>query len=433
MDLRAFVPYNKHLDALVTAAFEVGVDGSQLAQSLDGECAIQVRKLVPLEYRRQIGAFFTSGSHRDEVSSALAELRPGPYLDPACGGGDLLLAATSHLPIGRDLPSTLKMWSASLAGWDIQPEFTRAARSRILLAAAARHAEFSGTPGLVGRVTLPRIVAGDAMARLRRASLSNTVVLLNPPFGTTAVPEGCSWAEGSTSRAAVFVEAVIDAVKTSCYLVAILPDVLRTGSNYRHWRELVEGVANVRAVRPLGLFDEHTDVDVFLLVAEVKPTSGAVGAKANWWRDMASSSRRTVADYFAVNVGTVVDNRDPYEGAVHPFITARDLPPHGRLESPTSTRRFNKRLFPPPFVIVRRTSRPTVNGQIRAAGVLATGHKPIAVDNHLIVLSPKDGTIATCEELLRLLNDPGTTAFLDERMRCRHLTVVAVRDLPWPT
>jgi hypothetical protein len=29
------------------------------------------------------------------------------------------------------------------------------------------------------------------------------------------------------------------------------------------------------------------------------------------------------------------------------------------------------------------------------------------------------------------LKDPRTTTWLNERIRCRHLTVGAVRDLPW--
>lgn len=440
MDARAFAPYNKRLDALVTAAFEVGVDSAQLAPSLDGECAAEVRKLVPLAYRRKIGAFFTSGSHRREVVAALANLPPGPYLDPTCGGGDLLLAATSRLPVGPDLQATLREWSSRLAGWDIHPEFTRATRSRILLAAAARHIDQSGSSsGGLARVTLPKIVAGDAMVRLRPGSLSNTVVLLNPPFGSTAVPKSCSWAEGSTSRAAVFVEAVLNAAKSSCYLVAILPDVLRTGSNYQHWRELVEATADIHSVTPLGLFDDHTDVDVFLLVAAIKPSATKLRqpSKANigalWWRGVGVDGSATLADYFDVNVGAVVDNRDPHEGDFHPFITARDLPPQGRLTSISVKRRFNKRLFTPPFVVVRRTSRPTANGEVRAAGVLITGKKPVAVDNHLLVLSPKDGTVGHCEKLLEVLNSPETTALLDERMRCRHLTVVVLRGLPWLT
>jgi hypothetical protein len=53
------------------------------------------------------------------------------------------------------------------------------------------------------------------------------------------------------------------------------------------------------------------------------------------------------------------------------------------------------------------------------------------VENHLIVLRPKDGTIGACREVLGILKDERTTRWLNERIRCRHLTVAALDELPW--
>jgi len=39
--------------------------------------------------------------------------------------------------------------------------------------------------------------------------------------------------------------------------------------------------------------------------------------------------------------------------------------------------------------------------------------------------------VKACRELLRSLKDERTTHWLDERIRCRHLTVAALDELPW--
>jgi hypothetical protein len=83
----------------------------------------------------------------------------------------------------------------------------------------------------------------------------------------------------------------------------------------------------------------------------------------------------------------------------------------------------------PPFVAIRRTSRP--GDRHRAIGTLITALQPVAVENHLIALRPKDGTVKACRELLYSLKDDRTTHWLDERIRCRHLTVAALNELPW--
>jgi hypothetical protein len=39
--------------------------------------------------------------------------------------------------------------------------------------------------------------------------------------------------------------------------------------------------------------------------------------------------------------------------------------------------------------------------------------------------------VRTCRELLDILKDDQTTHWLDQRIRCRHLTVAALDELPW--
>ena len=80
-------------------------------------------------------------------------------------------------------------------------------------------------------------------------------------------------------------------------------------------------------------------------------------------------------------------------------------------------------------MVVRRTSRP--GDKYRAVGTVIRGHGLVAVENHLLVLRPKDRTVASCDRLLAVLKDAAANEFLDRRIRCRHLTVSALRDLPW--
>lgn len=436
---RAFAQYNRRLIDLASSSLGggSGFDPDLLAPSLDGESAEQLRQLVPLTYRRQVGAFFTSGAHREAVAAALTGLPPGPYLDPTCGAGDLLLAASRLLPAGSDLASTLDLWAPKLSGWDIHPEFVEAAKLRLVLAAAGRSCcPTSDEPVHANLHRLQTIQKADATTKLKPGNLEGTVILMNPPFGSMTAPNGCRWAEGLTSRAAIFVESALDSVRSGCHIVALLPDVLRTGSNFEHWREMVELRCRILSVKPLGLFDKHTDIDVFLLV--VQPFDKAKDdvqrpfkSKVSWWDSQDFPNRETIGDHFSVMVGPVVDNRDPHQGSAHPFIIARDLPRRGIVDLPVRMRRFSGRLFSPPFVLLRRTSRPTSDGSVRAPGVLMKGDRLAAIDNHLLVATPHDGQISTCLRLLSILEQPQTTRFLDQRMRCRHLTVRAVRELSW--
>jgi hypothetical protein len=80
-------------------------------------------------------------------------------------------------------------------------------------------------------------------------------------------------------------------------------------------------------------------------------------------------------------------------------------------------------------VVVRRTTRP--DRQNRIVGTLITGDKPVAVENHLIVLQPRDGSENLCRKLQESLSAKETVRWLDERIRCRHFTVTALRELPW--
>jgi hypothetical protein len=124
-----------------------------------------------------------------------------------------------------------------------------------------------------------------------------------------------------------------------------------------------------------------------------------------------------------------VPHRHQRKGPWHPFACAKSVPAWALGYVPTSNRRFKGTTFAPPFVVVRRTSSPS--DKQRAVGAIVLGEETVAVENHLIVLTPKDGRIETCVELLALLSRRETSDHLNREIRCRHLTTSSVMAIPW--
>lgn len=406
--------------------------------ALNGQASQMLRTLVPRDVRRQQGAFFTSGPVRAKFGALLAQVSGSKperlYWDPACGAGDLLLEASHTLPLGPTLAQTLRSWGAKLRGHDTQPAFVEVARLRLFLAAVARHRsrgdEVMVKADAVVR-NFPLLQVGDGLVAMRVVRGFRGHLLLNPPFGSVAAEPGCNWSTGLTSQAGVFFLAAAEALARNRQITAVLPDVLRSGSRYAAWRSRVDALVAVDKIAVHGQFDDNTDVDVFLLRALRMRDGDSVSSGSCWWPELASDVR--VGDAFEVRVGSVVDNRDPHEGPEVPFLVARGIPFSGEIGALERTRCFKGRLVSPPFVAIRRTSRPGpgANGGSRVSGVIIRGTEPIAVDNHLITLQPKEGGVERCLELLAALESLEVRTWLDERIRCRHMTVEVIRALPW--
>ena len=372
---------------------------------------------------------------REIVGNAAATHGTPPYFDPTCGAGDLLLAVSDSLGLDSSQSTTLAAWSENLFGADLEPSFAAVARHRLKLAALVRHDEgeepLGASSASSGR-TFGQVRAGDAIKRLKAVSPFDGTILLNPPFGTVPAPHNCRWGSGLVPRAALFVDAAVDAMAPGSTLVAILPDVLRSGARLERWRQALLTRLMITEARPLGQFDVHTDVDVFLLVGRRTATQFGDGETDATWPTTLANSVETVGSRFTVRTGAVVDNRDPQNGPWRSFATARSLPRRGHIDRIERKRRFLGAVVAPPFVLVRRTSRPSGDGLERATGVTVSGDGPIAVDNHLLVAIPRDGSLESCLELATVLEAPATTEWLDERIRCRHLTVGALSGIPWP-
>lgn len=400
---------------------------SAAAPVLDGQAAATLRQTLPSVIRRANGAFFSDSDLR---AAALANWPSageidGSILDPAVGGGDLLIEVAKRLPVEKDMASTLLLWGERLHGRDIDPQLVRLAKARLVLLAATR-CGLSTKPHKIGmKDALPGITVGDGLELLTRG-LPVSHIVMNPPFTLYDAARSTAWANGRTNKAAAFLAAAVDRAESGTLLAAILPDVIRTGSRYEKLRVLVGERLRQVKVAAYGQFDRWTDIDVFILRGSVDE-HGSGSSPIEWWN---SPGGETVADRFHVHVGPVVPHRDSELSVQRPYLHARETPTAGRFDaSEAPCRAFDKRLFDPPFVVVRRTSRP--GERLRGSGTIISGSNGVLVENHLIVLQPKNSSLDACEELVQLLESQQAKQWLDSRIRCRHLTTRALSELPW--
>jgi len=425
--MQPFSTYVGEIERLVGTVLSSGFDGlqTQAAHTLDGEPGEALRESIDLDIRRTAGAFFSGSSLSNSLINTLVKPldENSLILDPACGAGDLLLACSRRLPIAGSLPETLEAWGRQLFGLDLYPEFIRAARARLVLEAALR-GRWKASPGLVDIESwFPGIRVGDGL-EIPEDLAEATHVVLNPPFSLIQTPRGVKWSSGQVSAAAVFMDRILAACEHGTDIAAILPDVLRSGTRYAKWRDHISKQATVRRVSIWGIFDPWADVDVFLLGVSIggdsfePPMSAWVGSEEPTGGD-------TLKSIAKISVGSLVPHRHINRGQWHPYLYAQGLARWEKVDVASLPRkRFSGTVFAPPFIAVRRTSRPGDSG--RAVGTVIIGDRPVAVENHLIVVRPNDASLDTCEEILTLLRSEATEQWLNHRIRCRHLTVRAL-------
>ena len=398
-----------------------------LPDVLDGQASTRLRETVPIQVRKEYGAYF---SNSDLRAVALAPwtrgIEPlGPVLDPAVGAGDLLIEVARHFPIEEDLTQTLRQWESLLHGRDVEPAFVRLAKARLVLLAVSQGATRHKDTSIQLNDVLPGISVGDGLDLLNNG-WSDGHIVMNPPFIYRRAPEDAVWASGRTSLAALFLAKVVEHARPGTHITAILPDVIRTGSRYDRLRSLVMAHLDMLEVEQYGRFDTWTDIDVFILRGVIRNGTSGV-SPVQWWR---RAPNDVLGDRFDVSVGPVVPHRDPESLPMHPFLRARAIPLGEDFDlSRAEQRGFEARLFRTPFVVVRRTSRP--GDRSRGLGTMICGTGEALVENHLIVLKPKDGSVESCRHVIDLLASPLAKQWLDERIRCRHLTVQALRETPW--
>lgn len=421
-----FVQYVAQLEDLLVSCSDIRQpEADRIELALDGEPGRELRRHYSLTDLRASGTFLTGS----KFANMLAE-RTKPWAsqnavvcDPACGAGDLLVAAARFLPLSGDLERTLSDWGDRLAGFDVQPLLVRAAKTRLALLAISLGMRHTGKNRLDLDQLFPHIHIQDG-TDLWQLGPGPVCVLVNPPFTRIKAPASCRWANGSVSQAALFIESCLRQAVRPLQIHAILPDVLRTGSRYEKWRQFVNRGALVADITRLGTFDRWTDVDVFAARFEIPGAEPACD-----WGAPAKTGTSSVGDQFDIRVGSIVPHRHEHRGPWLPFAHARLLPLWERVTELPERIRSSERSFRPPFVLVRRTSRP--GDRFRAAGTIIIGDQNVAVENHLLVALPKDHTLRSCRALLRVLQHPSSNDWLNQRICCRHLTVSALRELPW--
>lgn len=426
-----FGSYIDHLATLLGAIVRDGANArkAELASALDGQPGRQLRKLYTIGELRDTGTYFTGSGLANRLVTALANSLPGAQrvVDPACGAGDLLVACARHFPLQASIAETLMDWGERLTGFDINPAFVEATRYRLALLALERT---QSSPREIRKIlpldkVFPNIQRRSGMMGWELPD-APAVIVVNPPFSYGVAEKNCTWARGRVSQAAMFMDTCLRNAARGTRILAILPDVLRTGSRYENWRQMITANATVHSVEIAGQFDELTDISVFLLELEVGKGTGTTTR----WAHPTNTTTQTVKDFFDVHVGPVVPFRLDGNGRWCAYVHSEQLPPWETVGKVDQHIRFGGTTHTPPFVAIRRTSK--ADYQVRCIGTLVTGSGPMAVENHLLIALPKDKKVGTCQKLLEVLKRDATSAWMNERIRCRHLTVGSVGDLPWP-
>ncbi len=421
-----YAGYVARLKNLAVESHRAADWNARVDAALNGQASVELRDVAPLDMRRKFGAFFTG----TDLGAKLIRCGRGfnansVFYDPSCGMGDLLIAAARRLPLSRTLRGTLRQWGKQLSGTDLHREFVEGTRTRLVLLARQRH-ETDETLDRTDAGFFPNVRIADGLKQKALFSRA-THLLLNPPFGQVPAPAACQWAGGRITEAAEFVVMALERSKPGTQMLAILPEVLRSGSFSEQWRRRVEQLADVQLIKPHGIFDDCADVDVFLL--RLARRAEIQNPRLQVWTATTTRCATTLADFFDVHVGRVVPHRDDESGPLRRYIHPRNIPVWKEVTRISEKRCHEGIAYQPPFVVLRRTSRP--GHPYRAAATVILGTKPVAVENHLIVCEPHDKSADTCRALMEQLHTQRVNTFLDQRIRCRHLTVGSVAAIPF--
>lgn len=379
---------------------------------------------ISAEQKKREGIFFTP-----ETLSKLAmetfgfEEKNGPILDPACGTGNLLLEVARELPIAQSLSATLKSWNRRIFGLDINSKFIRLTKIKIASLAVERGAELDRGEKLSKYITLlSNIRTGDFTKEYARYAGKVGGVLMNPPFCQIETPSNIKWTAGKSNAAALFTYLAARIIPAGGKIVAILPDVLRSGSRYSKLRFEIEKGFRCCSLS-VGGFEKGVQVDVFILSGEKRESLLQLEGL-----DRAAERGKSLSDIFDVSVGPVVPHRDKVEGPELPFAHAKIIPPWTTLRTLADRIRHSGRKVRPPFIAVRRTSSPKDN--YRVVSAIIDCDEEVAVENHILILQPKDRSLGTCQRYMDYLRSDRVNEYINTNIRCRHLTVGVIKNIP---
>lgn len=421
--LRSYLDqYHKRLTYAVKARGNAEKRSATIASMLNGEVTRGVNNILGRDQRRSSGIFFSGETWAERVKAVLPKREYRRYVDPACGVGDLLLAVAAQLPLQASLKGTLESWECSLRGIDIHEAFPALAWSRIQALAIHRHGLAVSTGNLDIKVGATSDSFSHADA-LRSPWLldERDCIVMNPPFQQVDTPQWSTITSGKVTAAALFLEKAICTSPPGVDVVAIVPEVLRSGSRFIKLRRLLQETCLIHLFESAGRFSAEADIDVAVLAVTVGRSHPTYTAGQQ------PEPTPALGDRCKVHVGSVVPHRLTHQAKKTRYLDVPGAPQWQEVEVERFTD-YVGRTFDPPFVVVRRTSSP--GDKKRARATIVRGAGPVLVENHLLVLLPARRTLTECRRLVAILRDDRTDAWLNEELRCRHLTVGVVARIP---
>lgn len=375
--------------------------------------------------RKRQGVFFTP----DELARlALSQIRFLPnetVLDPACGTANLLVEVANGFDSSGTLSECLTRWNKKLYGLDINQDFVRVAKKKIVSLAISKGALPTCGVSLDGAMSiLTNIKVGDFLTQYSSYVGVIDNVIMNPPFCPVDTPENIKWTSGKSNASALFMAYAVEIMPVGGKILGILPDVLKSGSRYETWRREVFKPLSP-TIEDFGSFQKDVQIDVFILSGE-KSVKTTANLEITPERSLEFS--HSLEDKFSVSVGPVVPHRDPAIGLDAPFAHAKILPPWSTVTVMSERIKHPGRKIPCPFVAVRRTSSP--KDKYRVVGTIVNCEEAVAVENHIIAVCPKDGSMESCEMLLSFFKSSTVNDYINSKIKCRHLTVGVVKGLP---
>lgn len=424
-----YSPFVKMMQGLLVVDSDSDAVPCSKMDVVDINVTCAAEELIPHEIRASQGIFFTGDQIAEKIALSLSEeISAGSsFFDPSCGAGNLLLAIAKSFPLKRSVLDTLDFWGKKFGGCDLSESFILATKLRLIALALRRHG-------------LQKVSRQDLESYLRLFKSFEVAdylgtefgadfdcIVANPPFGHITAPDGVAWSSGKTQQAGVFIAQALMVAKSGQRIAAVLPDVLRSGTRYQKWRHMVEQNSADLHVDVYGQFSKTVDVDVFLLSVNVG-AERRVDRVDNWQptvRRVLDSCVKLNA-LFEVRVGPVVPHRLSEKGKLVPYLTTHDAPPFSKVGRLPKIN-FGGTLYSPPFVVVRRTSSPS--DKARLVPSLVQGRHSIAVENHLIIIKPRDGSLKKCLELIEEFKEERVADWLNAVSRCRHLTTKILADI----
>ena len=401
---------------------------NEIESLINGTNAKAISKFLNNTLRKDQGIFFTSELLAEKVARKLKnELQQGKSIcDPACGAGDLFLACIKLMPKKETTTETLSYWSSKIFGQDLNADFVRSAQARLVISSLYLSSIEKNRHLINKKNFFENIVVNDFFEDSSIIQKADCIVT-NPPYGNVDLTGKVTWTSGKGQLAALFLDHIINASKDGQRVIAILPDVLRSGSRYGKWRAFINSNSNNLNTEICGKFNNEADVDVFILDFIVSKNSFLENITTF---DITSGIKDTtykMSDYFNISVGPVVPHRDEQIGELSPYIDT-SIAILWEEVTPKNKKKYKSTLKKPPFIALRRTSSPADKPRLKVS--IIKGTKNVSVENHLIVMEPKDGKLNTCREFLRVAKSNEANNWVNQKIRCRHLTVSTIREMP---